>query len=212
MPATSSRRRPTAFSLTVGVLILALVVALGWQAWTIWGTSWLASTRFATTVAQVHSGCSSSEDGISDPDQASDGQTVGAIALPSLGVEVPLVKGTQDSSLKNGVGWYSDTAAPGEVGNFAVAGYRLTHGAPFASLLDLNMGDEIIITTCHDTYRYVVQLAPRDLTVSSSDSWVLDAVPGQPETLPYQAWMTLTANQDLLPTHDRAVGFALLES
>ena len=54
-------------------------------------------------------------------------------------------------------------------------------------------------------------MAPRDLTVQSDDDWVLDAVPGHPEQLPSRAVMTLTANQDLLPTGDRSVGFAHLE-
>ena len=46
-----------------------------------------------------------------------------------------------------GVGHYTSTALPGQIGNFALTGFRVTHGQPFARLLDLGSGDEIIVET-----------------------------------------------------------------
>ena len=59
---------------------------------------------------------------------------------------------------------------------------------------------------------YVVDAAPRDLTVKASASWVLDAVPGKLRETPTQALLTLTTCQDLFHSPDRSVGFAHLAS
>ena len=54
--------------------------------------------------------------------------------IPRLGATyaVPVVEGVALDDLRKGVGHYPETALPGEVGNFAVAGHRATNGEPFA--------------------------------------------------------------------------------
>lgn len=54
-----------------------------------------------------------------------------------------VLSGVTLADLARGPGHYPGTAAPGADGNFAVAGHRTTHGAPFFNLDDLTDGDEI---------------------------------------------------------------------
>ena len=56
---------------------------------------------------------------------------------------------------KNGVGHYPGTQMPGQVGNFAVAAHRTTHGAPFNSIATLRVGDRIYVQTEQGYYTYV---------------------------------------------------------
>ncbi len=141
----------------------------------------------------------------------------GATALlrvPRFGAqyEVPVVEGTGLSQLARGVGHYPGTAAPGAVGNFALAGHRVTHGQPFARLLELDVGDQVVVETSTALYTYVLDTAPQDLTVDDTANWVLDPVPGQPQTAPTRSLITLTTCQDLFHSPDRSVGFGHLAS
>ena len=199
-------RRSWLFGVVVGVLVLAVVAVVACVLWVGWGSTAWAASHQADALAGYRADCTGQEF-----DGAGDGEVIGALSIAALGVEAPIRKGTSGFSLRGGVGWYPVSAEPGQVGNFAVAGYRVGYGQPFAGLLDLNEGDEVTVQVCQDSYTYVVDVAPRDLTVGSDDSWVLDAVPGRPEQLPGEAIMTLTTSQDLLPTGDRSVGFAHLQ-
>ena len=96
--------------------------------------------------------------------------------------------------LAQGVVHYKQTAQPGQVGNFAVAGHRQTHGQPFRHLEQLRPGDQVIIETRTATYTYVIDNDPNSAaaTVLPNDVWVLDPVPGKPGAKPTQAIITLT--------------------
>ena len=88
----------------------------------------------------------------------------------------------------------------------------MTHGEPFAQLLTLDKGDEVVVETREAIYTYVIDEPPRQLTVQESDTWVLDPVPGKPSEQPTQALITLTTCQDLFRSADRSVGFGRLAS
>jgi sortase A len=142
------------------------------------------------------------------------GEAIGLLRIPAFGAdyEVPILNGTDLSVLSKGVGHYESTAAPGQIGNFAVAGHRVTHGQPFAQLLDLKQGDEVIVETRDAIYTYALDDSPRQLTVKDSDTWVIDPVPGQPDIKPTQPLITLTTCQDLFRSADRSIGFGHLIS
>ena len=55
---------------------------------------------------------------------------------------------------KIGPGHYLNTAWPGQVGNFAVAAHRTSHGAPFFKIDTLQAGDKIFIETADTWYVY----------------------------------------------------------
>lgn len=142
------------------------------------------------------------------------GAAIGLLRIPKFGAsyEVPILEGTDLSVLARGVGHYPSNAMPGQIGNFAIAGHRVTHGEPFAKLLQLDRGDTVIVETRTAVYTYVLDTAPRDLTVEETANWVLDPVPGRPEETPSKALITLTTCQDLFHSPDRSIGFGHLES
>jgi len=62
------------------------------------------------------------------------------LKIPKLGLEVPVMEGTDDLTLNRGVGRISGTARPGEGGNLGIAGHR---DGFFRGLKDIAVGDTI---------------------------------------------------------------------
>ena len=79
-------------------------------------------------------------------------------------------------------------------------------------MLELDKGDKIIVETRQAVYTYVLDESPKQLTVKDTDTWVIDPVPGKPDTKPTQPLITLTTCQDLFHSPDRSIGFGHLES
>jgi sortase A len=222
-PGRSSPRRPrpkrSASPLTVlGIMLLVIGMAcLGWVAFQYFGTNVVSERAFEVESQQLRHKWN--EEKKSDPAkkiQASDipGEAIALLRIPAFGsdYEIPILNGTNLAFLSKGVGHYSSTAQPGQIGNFAIAGHRVTHGQPFSRLLELEKGDQVIVETRDAIYTYVLDDSPRQLTVSDTDTWVIDPVPGQPDAKPTQALITLTTCQDLFRSPDRSIGFGHLES
>ncbi|MDR1078741.1 MAG: class E sortase [Propionibacteriaceae bacterium] len=140
------------------------------------------------------------------------GEAVAVLRVPRFGDDwaVPILAGTDGAALHRGVGWYTDTSPPGQIGNCVLVGQRLGAGQPFFHLLDLEAGDLILIETADQRLTYVIDTAPRDLTVDRRQSWILDPVPLGVDLVPSQALLSLVTAQDFLPTGDRSVGIAVL--
>ena len=141
------------------------------------------------------------------------------VRIPAFGPDnaVPLLEGTSDEALAAGFGHLDGTADPGRVGNFAIAGHRVTHGEPLADMPDLEVGDRVIIETATHTYTYVLDTGGDDLTVDFDETWVLDPVPTnpdpggtQPDQEPGQRLLTLLTCAELFHTDDRLVAFGHL--
>ena len=210
------RKRAPLTLLGIGLLVAGLA-CLGWVGFQYFGTNVVAERTFATETEQLRAKWQDQDQ--ADPeerDQASvvPGDTIALLRIPAFGedYEVPVLNGTDSSTLAKGVGHYSSTAAPGQIGNFAIAGHRVTHGQPFAKLLTLKEGDEVIVETREAVYTYVIDDSPRQLTVDDSETWVLDPVPGRRGVKPTEAMITLTTCQDLFRSPDRSVGFGRLQS
>ncbi|SER88487.1 sortase A [Propionibacterium cyclohexanicum] len=199
----SGRHRPSAFAIVVAALVALVVIAAAVVAWSVWGTDWRARRNNAQALEDFRIACAANA-------QHPGGDTIAVISIPSLGLQAAVVKGVGAGSLGRGVGWYPTTSLPGQPGNFAVAGYRITHGSPFRNLAELRAGDAITVRDCTHTYHYRVITPASELTVRSHDSWVLDAVPGHPERVPDEAIMTITTSLDLVPSAERSVLFARL--
>jgi sortase A len=137
---------------------------------------------------------------------------VGLLRIPRFGTDwiQPIQAGDGVGTLWKGVGWVADTTPPGQLGNFVLTGNHLGGGQPFLHLGDLDAGDRIEVETASHVYTYVVDVAPRDLTVGRRAAWVLDPVPGGEDVAPQTALLTLVTAQDFLPTGDRSVGVAVL--
>lgn len=132
------------------------------------------------------------------------------LRIPRLGrnYSVPVLEGVQLDDLARGVGHYPKTAAPGEVGNFGVAGHRATNGEPFAQLDRMRKGDVVVAETQDTWFTYVVD---RTRIVTPSDVWVIDPVPGRPRAEPTEALLTLTTCNPRWSSTQRLIVFAHLE-
>lgn len=89
------------------------------------------------------------------------GEPIGIIQIPRLGVEQVVVQGSGPAELRAGPGHLRGTAMPGEPGNAAIAGSRISNGAPFKRLQQLDAGDRIDVTTAVGRFRYQVRSVRR---------------------------------------------------
>jgi len=84
------------------------------------------------------------------------GQPVGRIKVPRLGLNMLVVAGTDHDSLKKGPGWDERTYMPGESELTYIAGHRTTYGAPFAHIDRLDEGDVVELDLPYGSFRYRV--------------------------------------------------------
>lgn len=216
-PDSGKKRRVSVLTI-VGIVLLSTGLAcLGWVGYQYFGTNVTSEQTFETEREQLRTKWA--EEKKFDPTGKKElsvipGEAIALLRIPDFGpeYEIPILNGTDLAILSKGVGHYSSTAAPGEIGNFALAGHRVTHGQPFARLLELDRGDQIIVETREAIYTYVLDDSPKQLTVQDTDTWVIDPVPGEPDAKPTDALITLTTCQDLFRSPDRSIGFGRLES
>ena len=78
------------------------------------------------------------------------------IVVPALGIDKPVVQGTDWEALKQRVGHHPGTANPGERGNLVLAAHNDVYGEIFRDLDRLKPGDEILVHTIGQVFRYVV--------------------------------------------------------
>ena len=99
------------------------------------------------------------------------------LRIPRIGVEVPVLPGTDDFVLNRAVGHIPGTALPGTKGNSAIAGHR---DGFFRGLKDIVEGDDIEVDTLDGKRSYRVE---RTWIVNPEDVWVLDDSPARSLTL-----------------------------
>lgn len=201
------------------VLIVAGLVVLGYVGWQLYGTTWLSKReqrKITDATERVWGGAASSKD---ERKLAAD--VVALIRIPALGKEyvVPAHEGTTDDVLSRGFGVFEDAAAPGKVGNFAIAGHRITHGEPLRRMPDLEAGDEIVVETADTTYTYVLDTDGDARTVGMDDTWVTAPDPLDPDTgerassrAGSKRLISLVTCAELFHTDDRLVAFGHLVS
>jgi len=103
--------------------------------------------------------------GVTDP------LLIGKLEIPRLGLAVMIREGVESDTLRKAVGHMPGTAAPGQVGNFVLAGHRDSFFRPLRLIAD---GDEIRVTTKAGIFHYHVTglsiVGPDDVWVTQSDS------------------------------------------
>ena len=179
-----------------GELLISLgVVVLGFLGYMYWGTSVRTGNAQHTFRAELGqqwgSGSGSDLAILRDPADLGLGQPFALMRIPRLGRswEFAVVQGTGLPQLALGPGHVPGTALPGQLGNFAVAGHRVTAGNPFWSLPSLRAGNLVYVETVAGTYEYRVVAKP--VLVSADDTAMLAAVPGRPGQRPRQRLITL---------------------
>lgn len=100
--------------------------------------------------------------------------TLGILAIRKIELKLPLLKGASLANLKIGAGLMEETAGPGEPGNMVLTAHRsYTYGRFFNRLDEVEAGDEIIVATLENVYRYVVYdkfiVEPNDTSVTGGD-------------------------------------------
>ena len=128
-----------------------------------------------------------------------DGEPVGRILAPAIGLEEVVVEGTGTGDLRRGPGHYPETPLPGARGTVAVAGHRTTYGAPFRRLDELGRGDRVDMVMPYGRFRYRVE---RTRIVPATATWVTRKV-GHDR-------LVLTACHPLYSAAQRVVVFARL--
>ncbi|MDY0393888.1 class D sortase [Virgibacillus halophilus] len=73
--------------------------------------------------------------------------------IPGIGKALPIVEGTDEKSLKQGVGHYSGTVYPGQNDQILLSGHRDT---VFTGLDKLKHGDKLIVKMGHGTFTYAI--------------------------------------------------------
>jgi sortase A len=100
-----------------------------------------------------------------------EGDILGRIKIPRLGLSAVILEGTKSRTLRLGVGHIKGTAIPGRQGNSAIAGHRDIF---FRSLKEIRADDEIQLETEDGSTRYLVDwarvVAPEDISVLDSTS------------------------------------------
>jgi sortase A len=129
----------------------------GYVGWLLWGTG-LETQRAQETLRSDFA----ETVGTKPPPELTEqvhlpGDAYAQIQIPSLGVDLIVVQGTDYESLKMGPGHYEDTADPWDgSGRVAIAGHRTTYLHPFVDLNELSRGDEIALRTEFGTFTYEV--------------------------------------------------------
>jgi len=90
-------------------------------------------------------------------DQTHEGEAIGRIIVPAMGLNAVFVQGTDTGSLQKGPGHYPDTPFPGEGGTVGIAGHRTTYLAPFRHIDSMHKGDRITLEMPYGTFTYRVQ-------------------------------------------------------
>lgn len=97
------------------------------------------------------------------------GRAIGILRIPRIHLEAPILEGTGNFNLSQGVGRIPGTAAIAAAGNVGIAGHR---DGFFRGLKDVVVGDEVEIVTHADTLSYVVDrviiVDPYDISVLKS--------------------------------------------
>lgn len=222
---TRPARRPTPLASALGVLgelLITLGVFLAlFVAWQLWWTDVVAVREQQDLIEDLDWVAPVGEPAADDPRRYDDPpvlaepaetETFATLRVPRWGEDYvrTISQGTSRAKVLDvlGIGHYAGTAMPGDVGNFALAGHRVTYGKPFNRVEELAVGDPLVVQTPDAWYVYRVTGAdvvwPRQVEV-------IAPVPGDPEAQPSERVMTLTTCHPMFSARQRYVVYALLD-
>ncbi|GGE97074.1 class E sortase [Mycetocola zhadangensis] len=140
------------------------------------------------------------------------GAVIATLRIPRFGAEYaePIGEGIGEAAVLNHmIGHFPGTAMPGEPGNFALAGHRVTHGKPFNLIGSLVVGDPIVVETADGQYLYRFR-ASEYVQPSAID--VTYPVPRQDVSVNPEKVITFVACNPLFSTAERIIAYGVFES
>jgi sortase A len=169
------------------------------------------------------------------PAAASSGAPLVRLHVPRFGRSFTVLEGTSQAVLARGPGHYPRTALPGQVGNTAIAGHRVTRGSPFQPAGSLVSCDALVVESRDTWWIYRVLPLPGEedgwaggagargrcagvapigvpgrQIVPPSDRSVIADVPGRPGEAPTARLLTLTTCHPLFSARERLIVHAVL--
>ncbi len=158
------------------------VVVLGFVAYLYWGTAMRASAAqqaFGRELTRQWSGTNQLA-AVTGLAHLPPGRPFALLRIPQLGQrrQFAVVQGTGPAQLALAPGHLPGSALPGQIGNFVVAGYRITAGSPFSSVPSLHRGALVTVVTVDARYEYRVTSDPR--LVPGNDPAAAAPVPYHP--------------------------------
>lgn len=154
------------------LLITAGLVVLLFVFYTVYVTDWFTARQQHAASERLQSRWQDQRDDqprgqvLPEPPPPERGAGFARLHLPTLGADLSftVLEGTDAATLRDGPGHYEGTQWPGAVGNFAVAGHRIGHGAPFNDLDQLKSCAPIVVETATHWYVYRVLPLPEEET------------------------------------------------
>lgn len=187
----------------VGIaMMLGGIGVLVWVGWQYFGTNIVSKQRQGEIKQTIKI----------DWGKGIDSDAIGLLRVERFGddYEMPIVKGLDDDALARGVGWDTKSAKPGQIGNFVLAGHRVTHGEPFSKFPDLKAGDTAVVETRKAIYTYKLRNSGTAITVDFTEGWPLWNVPdpdGRGEVATSET-LTMVTCSELFHTRNRSVVIA----
>lgn len=200
--------------ITIGLILILFVV------WQLWWTNIDAnrsqddaksnlSQQFASAASSDPTDPTATEPPA--PTHPELGQAYGIVYIPRFSdtYSRPIAEGTTTDVLDTlGLGHYVDTAMPGEVGNFSLAGHRQTNGAVLDQVEEIQNGDHIYVETADGFYTYTVY---QTKIVLPTEVDVIAPNPDDPTAKPTERLMTLTTCHPRYGSTQRYIVHAKME-
>jgi len=195
-PSRPRRRIATAIGV---ILLLGGLSVMGYFAWQYIGTNIVSKHKQKQIKEETRRQC----------DKGVEGDAIAMLRVKRFGkdYEVPIVKGFDKGALARGIGWDTKSSKPGQIGNFAIAGHRVTHGEPFSKFPKLKKGDLVVVETRRDIFTYKLRNSGTSITVPFTTPWPLWPVP-DPDARgekPTERLITLLTCSELFHTNNRSV-------
>jgi sortase A len=146
------RRGTRFFSWMAYLLVIAGGAALGWSAANLtdaYIAQWRAREQLASMPPMTMSTPSASSprsSALSTPrsSRVQAGTPLAELSIPRIGLSAVVLEGSDDHTLRVGLGHIESTSLPGESGNVAIAGHRDSF---FRPLRNVQVGDDITLDT-----------------------------------------------------------------
>ncbi|MEV8516120.1 class E sortase [Dactylosporangium sp. NPDC051484] len=133
------------------------------------------------------------------------GAVIASVHIPRLNKKWAIVQGVTPADIRYAPGHYPDTAMPGQIGNFSMAGHRTP--AIWWDLDQLKPGDPVIVKTATTWYVYLVT---GHQVVLPTAVQVVAPVPDKPGETPTKAMLTMTTCNPKYNNYQRLVVHAEL--